>query len=124
MFHLFHTYVAEVLHVATLAAQEAGACEGSPRGYARSEAGVGGPHLHTQQQVGVCSSMRGSWGRHNNMRNRRSRRGCPRGHAGSEAVVGGPHLHTQQHVYAQPYAGQLGQVQQHAGRTQQAEASG
>jgi hypothetical protein len=84
MFHLFHMYVAEVLHVAALAAQEAGACEGGPRGHAGSEAGVGGPHV--QQHTGQLGQEQQHAGRH-------SRRGRPRRPAGSEAGVGGPHLH-------------------------------
>ena len=47
MFNIFKTYVAEVLRVATLA----GACGGGPCVRAGSEAGVGRPYLHAQQQA-------------------------------------------------------------------------
>jgi hypothetical protein len=46
MFHLFHMYDAEFLHVAILTDIGSGHTQGGPRMRAGSEAGVDGPHLH------------------------------------------------------------------------------
>jgi hypothetical protein len=49
IFYLFQTYVAEVLHVATLTGAGSGRMWRWSRMRTGSEAGVGGPHLHAQQ---------------------------------------------------------------------------
>jgi hypothetical protein len=98
MFHLFHMYVAEVLHVAALAAQEAGACEGGPRGHAGSEAGVGGPHV--QQHTGQLGQEQQPAGRAQQ--------------AGASPQAGGKRSRRgwSPPAYVHPHAGQLGLAQQ------------